>query len=311
MGWMCRPTPPWVLIVAVVALLAAAPAASAALPGRDGAIAFDSAYEDGEDCPIFGADDDVFEPCTYSIFRVQPSGRKQKRLSMCGTQTDPACGDAGAAWSPDGKRIAFTHDGELWVMRSDGSRQRPLGAIGAGPAWSPDGKRIAFTRVGDVNVVNADGSDLRALPDGGFAGGVTWSSRNRLAFVREIQDRSRELVTMTPEGAGVRVLVPRCRCYSPEFSPRGNQIAYAAGNRTSAVFVVTSRGENRRRLLASAGGPAWSPSGRYIAFERGAEIYVAKSDGTRARRIPYDIKRRLGTDIAGDYSNPSWQPLPR
>ena len=37
---------------------------------------------------------------------------------------------------------------------------------------------------------------------------------------------------------------------------------------------------------------------------------MAKSDGTDARRVPYDIKRRLGSDIAGDYSNPAWQPLP-
>jgi Tol biopolymer transport system component len=302
---------PFVLIVAVMASLVAAPAAPAALPGRDGAIAFDSTYEDGEDCPIFGADDDSFEPCTYSLFRVQPSGRKQKRLSMCGTRKDPACGDAGAAWSPDGRRIAFSRDGELWVMRSDGSQQRALGVRGAGPAWSPDGRRIAFTRVGDVNVVDADGTNLRTVTQIGFAGGVAWSSRNRIAFVREIQDRSRELVTMTPEGIDLRVLVPRCRCYGPEFSPRGNEIAYAAGNRTSAVFVMTLRGQNQRRLLGNAGGPAWSPSGRYIAFERGAEIYVARSDGTGARRVPYDIKRRLGGDIAGEYSNPSWQPLPR
>ena len=55
------------------------------------------------------------------------------------------------AWSPDGKRIAFTsnRDGnyEIYVMNADGTGLRNLTQPpGAGQlrAWSPDGKRLAF-----------------------------------------------------------------------------------------------------------------------------------------------------------------------
>lgn len=307
---MRRPLLSWTCLIVCALLLALVPASSASLPGGDGAIAFDSEFEHGEDCPS-GEDDSVFEPCVYSIFRVQPSGRKQKRLSACGTESNPACNDANAAWSPDGRQLAFTREGYLWVMRSDGSQQRSLGVIGAGAAWSPDGSRIAFTDVGDIKVMNADGSNVRDLPDGGFSNSVAWSSRNRLAFVRRVPSGAREIVTMTPEGTNLRVAVPSCRCSSLDFSPRGNRIVYSAGFKSTALFVVTSRGEDRRRLLGSATDPAWSPSGRYIAFTRGTEIYVARSDGSGARRVRYDVKRRLGNDIAGDYSNPAWQPLSR
>jgi len=59
---------------------------------------------------------------------------------------------ADAAWSPDGRQLAFVRSGEkkdtygLWVVRADGSRLRPLtrGVRDASPAWSPDGKWIAF-----------------------------------------------------------------------------------------------------------------------------------------------------------------------
>ena len=50
-------------------------------------------------------------------------------------------------WSPDGRRLAFVRDDEIWVIEADGSRlTRVVGKPGAGrePRWSPDGHRLAF-----------------------------------------------------------------------------------------------------------------------------------------------------------------------
>ena len=50
-------------------------------------------------------------------------------------------------WSPDGRRLAYVREGEVWVVEADGSRMtRVVAKPGGGrdPRWSPDGKRLAF-----------------------------------------------------------------------------------------------------------------------------------------------------------------------
>jgi WD40 repeat protein len=76
------------------------------------------------------------------------------------------------AWSPDGKRIAFSAviEGrfELFVMNADGSDIHPLtkGPEDNWPSWSPDGTRLAFGSGQGLAVMNADGSDIRTLTTG-------------------------------------------------------------------------------------------------------------------------------------------------
>jgi TolB protein len=83
------------------------------------------------------------------------------------------------AWSPDGKRVAFTSDRDgnwdIYTVDVDGSNLSRLtndpAADGLmGITWSPEGQRIAFTRSPDgapegsaVFIMNSDGSSQRPL----------------------------------------------------------------------------------------------------------------------------------------------------
>ena len=90
--------------------------------------------------------------------------------------------DTGAAWSPDGTKIAFQSDRdgnfEIYVMDADGSNQTRLtnnDHNDFSPVWSPDGQFLVYTAVlkndDDTNrleifVINADGSNPRNLTNG-------------------------------------------------------------------------------------------------------------------------------------------------
>jgi WD40-like Beta Propeller Repeat len=67
----------------------------------------------------------------WEVYVVDADGRNLKRLTDTPQQTNGAVGNSAApAWSPDGQYLAFLTDRsgkwEMWVMRADGSGQRPM-----------------------------------------------------------------------------------------------------------------------------------------------------------------------------------------
>ena len=121
------------------------------------------------------------------IYMIKLDGSEQRRLT-----NSPGL-DGFSAWSPDGRRIAFTSDRnsgnwELYFMNSDGIEQQCLTNTSEEdegvPAWSPDGEKIAYVvdPLGEstIHVMNADGSNQRRLVDGNWP---SWSpDGERLAY---------------------------------------------------------------------------------------------------------------------------------
>jgi len=78
---------------------------------------------------------------TRQIFTLSLRGGQPAQL----TASEKAVSDP--QWSPDGRRLAFVRDDEIWVVEADGSRLTLVVAKpgdGRWPRWSPDGHRLAF-----------------------------------------------------------------------------------------------------------------------------------------------------------------------
>ena len=197
----------------------------------------------------------------YVLDAAAPADAPWRALTANGLSESPS-------WSPDGKRIAYVQESDIYIIDAGGGtpvRLTQTKANGA-PRWSPDGARLAFSNwsvgSGDVFIVNADGSGLT---------NVTQSSASE---------------------------------YDPSWSPDGARLAFASrtpGTDQFAVSVVDVDGSNVKRLASLIdypSAPAWSPDGRQIIFSvvrlccarslpslLAPGLYVMNADGSSLDRL--------------------------
>lgn len=159
-------------------------------------------------------------------------------------------------WAPDGRRLAFTATGGIWVMDvSDGTSQQVVSCRN-GPdewpctiAWAPDGSRIAITQGSTLELVDPDGSNRATV------------------FVQK------DPIT----GVGLTM---------PTWSPDGSRIAFRGwagdGHRDGDwLFAVNRDGTDPTMIVGPLQGigafdPAWSPEGSTIAYVGSTDIRVCQ-----------------------------------
>jgi Tol biopolymer transport system component len=94
-----------------------------------------------------------------------------------------------AAWSPDGKTIAFsslvTNQIGIYVVDTlGGNLKQILSGDGVGVAWSPDARWIVFSKTGSLFKMKPNGDSLTQLTDAIGAIRPSWSrDGSKIAFV--------------------------------------------------------------------------------------------------------------------------------
>jgi TolB protein len=307
-----------ILYLAAALLLLALGAASAearTVSPQAGAIVFSRADSSGR----------------YGLFTVAPDTRRLRRVTR-------ACGwDWFPAWSPDGRRIAFSRacassSGlDLYTVAANGKSLRRLVRTRTNdewPSWSPDGSKIAFvsgeppmtkpgqTRVDpELWVVGANGHGLKRLTNNNVRDETpAWSPDGKwIAFVR-IRSRNHGQIWLISAGGRAAHSLALAGG-EPAWSPDGTQLAFAharsgAGRETVDLYVANADGSGIKRLTHERVGivshhPSWSPDGRSIVYMSRNSLWAIGVNGRGAHRLT----RSPMEDVDPDWSKPAQTSL--
>jgi eukaryotic-like serine/threonine-protein kinase len=173
---------------------------------------------------------------------------------------------------------------ELWIMELESGVRRRLtsGPSGnAGAVWSPDGGRIAFssdrTHQADLyeKAVSGSVTDHALIEAEGQKLASDWSPDGRYVLYWEREPRGLRRVGLMAlplfgDRKPIVVLEPTSReDFRAKFSPDGRWIAYASDEAgRSEVFVTSFPTPTDRRQISTAGGtmPHWRRDGRELFY---------------------------------------------
>ncbi len=153
-------------------------------------------------------------------------------------------------WTPDGKRIAYLSDKNIFWQLADGSgglEQLTRSEFTQVPmSWSPDGQLLAF-----IELNPNTGLDISMLRLGDPSAGSG-------------QVRKAQLFLRTPFNESV-----------PRFSPDGRWVAYISNESSrNEIYVQPYPGPGGKWQISTDGGtePVWNPNGRELFYRSGDKM---------------------------------------
>ncbi len=243
------------------------------------------------------------------IHSINSDGTGENTLAVA---TTPPVFNLTPAWSPDGTRIVYTSDQDIWVMNADGSGKinitnNNFSFNERNPSWSPAGK-IAYERDGQIWTMSTDGSGQTQFTSitQSFPAAPAWSpDGTKLAFTT-----ADDIWVINADGSGEhRVTNNSVPDTEPAWSPDGTRIIFGKGGSGIAVINVDGTGEVMFTNGPQDTKPSWSSDGTKIAFvRRGTSsngIYTIDAVGGNQLRIVADVPNQPGRSETDD---PAWQP---
>jgi Tol biopolymer transport system component len=189
-------------------------------------------------------------------------------------------------WSPDGKRLALVHEGDIWVASAEKDNSVRITKDPANetfPVWSPDGKNIAFIERKNIvgggqplYVVSSSGGERQKIWADCYKENFTWSLDGKEilivseGFIHAVPlsgGKSRQLLDLKKEGLKEDLKSVQGLCWVPG----GKKLAFMTSDGwTNRIFLVSPSGGGLTELASDDRTMKdWiypSPDGKWISY---------------------------------------------
>jgi serine/threonine-protein kinase len=177
--------------------------------------------------------------------------------------------------SPNGRELAanvFDVTRDVWVYDLERESRRRFGVAGI-PVWAPDGKRLAYEMNGDIFLKNADGSgEPESLVAGpGNQGPQAWSPDGLSLIYADGGDL--KVLSLRRERTVTPFATTPANEGGAQFSPDGKWVAFTQDETGQDEVFVKAFPPTAQQWQISAGGggneePQWSADGKRLYYRR-------------------------------------------
>ncbi len=267
---------------------------------------------------------------SVGAWKLWPTRKENLQAAYVKALTSYPGSEVTPSFSPDGKQVAFSWDGEkqdnediyVAILGSDSHlRLTQDAARDVSPAWKPDGSQIAFARLAAgraaIYVVSPLGASeqklaefsavpLTGAPIGSDDPMLSWSPDGRwLAVSRVRSGAERGVFVMAEDGSSRRLLLPAKPdedYYAATFSPTGDSLAYVNSGHIEVVGIgpageifTTAPARRLTSSLGSVNGLTWTIDGKELVFGQSAD--PSKPSHLWRLSVPGGARERI--DLAG------------
>jgi len=203
-------------------------------------------------------------------------------------------GSSSRSWSPDGSKIAISHEGNVWIANVEGGKPVQITKtpeVEGWPRWSPDGKMVYYiVQSGKGNILHvrpASGGKeimrLEAFDD------IAWSpdgkelavafKKDQLSVISMASGKTRRIADLKDMGL--------TEVYDLLWSPDGKNLAcvgyHIEKEQSGPIFIIPVEGGKATEVATDDKGWIswlyWSPDSKWISYNSDGNVKT-RSEGT-------------------------------